>query len=137
MQPRFRAIDPETGKVSEVFEVSPRHQMDIKDKSFYQFCCQGVTFITQSAPILSQSTGLNDARGNEVFEGDIIYYMSNGGPRYFVVVYRGSGYCMDGWLDTTGSGYHLTTMLTYCRVIGNKYESQSTLEQRARDVMNG
>lgn len=150
MQPRFRAIDPATGKVSEAFVFKPY----VSSRALFEPMERGVFRSDEwilphsdKDPILSQSTGLTDARGNEVFEGDvlIIPVLAKLHKEISEAFRHGDIYVVEwvrySWLAKTI--YGADTRHPYnvgqdgAIIIGNRYQSQSTLEQRAREVMNG
>lgn len=77
-------------------------------------------FFFEKAPIM-QFTGLNDSKGKEIYEGDIIKYPGNfGNPLIADVQYLYNGFWV---VEKDGDHY----MPNECEVIGNVYENPELL----------
>lgn len=143
MIPRFRAIDPETGKTSEPFGFDIIHHYlsgGEPKKVHLQYVGEAVfkRFPKDfGALILSQSTGLTDASGTEVFDGDVLAAKDPSHP-LAVVMWAKDSYVLHRLNETdtriASLGGTISGWLEVYQVIGSRYQSQSALEQRAREV---
>lgn len=141
---RFRLVDPATGKTQkweDFFELGLQKPVTLPNEkcSIHQLKCYGsITTFGEGPdygclPVICQSTGLQDRDGREIFAGDVIFYLSNGGPRFFVVCFEDGGFCAYGWLGESEGVRFPLSYLFDCgsRVIGNRWEPAETLRQRA------
>lgn len=135
---RFKAVDTETGESS--FPV---------DLSIEQTCINAAftisTFIAEfdslvnlpygSKPSLYQSTGHNDARGQEVFFGDIVW---DSEVMFEICLDEGRLFaCVRDYRPGKGEYFFLDgkdSYLKQCVTIGNRHTPQSELEARAKAV---
>lgn len=137
MKPRFRAINPETGSVSRTFEITFHKSLYVQsDEAFiWEPRAKGLhCAMSTKEPILSQSTGLTDSRGTDVFDGDVILWNSH----LWVVHYRDAAYFLRRFGRLDDRGHPLSPLhLRVAYVVGNRYMSPDTLRARAEEVMNG
>lgn len=138
---RFRAVDPETGKASEVFEFAFDKQANGPRYSAFAFqpaATDGGSWVVVPAsdvddPILCQSTGLTDAGGVEIFSGDVL--LSRAGVLW-VVEWLNGGFVLANMADPT----HLCGIFAsvdQMTLLGNRWEPADVLKQRAREGRKG
>lgn len=84
--------------------------------------------------ILCQSTGLHDARGAEIFCGDVL--MGGHQDVFFVAEFE-AGCFVFNFDDTVNGvlGKRLSDANGNLTVIGNRWQSREVLEQKAEEVM--
>ena len=84
--------------------------------------------------IIQQYTGLNDYKGKEIYEGDIIHYLFDGASypkeaqdKYLTCVYDSDfgGFCF----DDADSSYYWAEVRGYMEVIGNIFENPELLDK--------
>lgn len=90
--------------------------------------------LSTSDYIIQQYTGLNDYKGKEIYEGDIIHYLFDGASypkeaqdKYLTCVYDSDfgGFCF----DDADSSYYWAEVRGYVEVVGNIFENPELLDK--------
>lgn len=127
MIPKFRAWDKTDKEMYLVDEIN-------FNRGEFESIGDGITFLRGADKVeLMQSTGLLDAFGTEIFEGDIV--TKNQGETYGVVRY---GICRSSlcfYVEQNYKGSELTFPINtnfsrYYKVVGNIYENPELLEAK-------
>ena len=132
MIPKFRAWDKEGNRM-----ILPKYlySIDLLKEQVTERTKCNYTFSLHSIPLdkveLMQSTGLLDAFGTEIFEGDIV--TKNQGETFGVIRY---GICRSSlcfYVEQNYKGSELTFPINtnfsrYYKVVGNIYENPELLE---------
>ena len=80
--------------------------------------------------VLMQFTGLKDAKGQDIYEGDVLSFLANREPH--VVEFRNGAFMVDGFKGgLTNDGYYYlgNCRVDVCEVIGNIYENPELLKE--------
>lgn len=123
MIPKFRAYDKTDKEMYLVDEIN-------FNRGEFESIGDGITFLRRADKVeLMQSTGLEDANGNEIFEKDILDY--NG--RKVIVKWHGSYACfiyefVDELKNRTVEWQPLYLSYYKFEIIGNIYENPRLLE---------
>ena len=106
-----------------------------RDQSFAIETTQGLAVDFVDPNTVGQFTGLKDCKGQEIFEGDILFvkaenpYWSKFDSKHVVT------WCNDGWIlndyGTDDPGLFHILMNSNCEVIGNLYDNPELLEAHA------
>mgnify|MGYP000975151635 CR=1 FL=1 len=127
MIPKFRAWDKTDKEMYLVDEIN-------FNRGEFESIGDGITFLRGADKVeLMQSTGLLDAFGTEIFEGDIV--TKNQGETFGVVRY---GICRSSlcfYVEQNYKGSELTFPINtnfsrYYKVVGNIYENPELLEAK-------
>lgn len=131
---RFKAVNTDTGEVRAPFDLSVKHDPLSND--------YGIALRRLSDPVfdfnveICQSTGLHDARGVEIFFGDVLLSDVHG----FNTVVWDPVDCECRLQNDAGAISYInsdTSKECNTRVIGNRHESREVLEQREKEVIGG
>lgn len=142
---RFRAIDPDTGATSEPFDLS-------SDPTWADARLVGYSphdWIGHERTVFSQSTGLTDITGAEVFDGDVLATMGSdrlAGEILLYRVYFADGAHWIGWFeqpkkkkfDGRLGEFRMRLSQNAAKalmIVGNKYEPLEMLRTRAQEAL--
>lgn len=126
MIPKYRAYD--SGSLCRMYQPD---EVLVGDGNIWIIDEDGLAgeWIVNNDLNLTQSTGLHDKNGKEIFEGDIVKMAKDvySDPTYYEVIrHRGGAYR----LESNQHGCELWLRHTNCEVIGNIYENTELLEEK-------
>lgn len=128
---RFKAVCTETGKPFRLDQNFKTHE------NFYK-----ISLNPLSNQAICQSTGLTDSRGQEVYEGDVLFMIVDDDLMLFCVERSGSNTCIE-LCPMDGDYRFIEPIDNYVEdnsidhvVIGNRWMPQAELQARAEAVSN-
>ena len=125
MIPKFRVVfkNKILSEIGSIDFIDETVTIPVYDKVDGEYLGDNVLGLNQVT--ITQSTGLFDKNGKEIFEGDIVYAYSEGARLIGAIEYFDNAYC----IKTKNGVYNsLWTNAEYYEIVGNVFENKELVE---------